>query len=111
MERSTAALRTARPDRVGAPSRAHAPTAVVLLARARFACFLWQPILAELFFTATACGRRLGPPPQLLPAKREQRRQELAGIALGGGGDVLGRALGDDAPAAVAALGAEIEDP
>src|SRR6266849_2236138 len=41
----------------------------------------------------------------------EDASEDLAGVGLLGAGDELGRALRDDAPAAFAAFGAEVDDP
>jgi hypothetical protein len=41
----------------------------------------------------------------------EERREEAPGVALGGLGHVLGSAFDQDPPAAVAALGAQVDDP
>src|SRR5260370_6948543 len=41
----------------------------------------------------------------------ENAGEGLAGVGLFGAGDELGRALGDDAAATLAAFGAEVDDP
>src|SRR5204863_9909219 len=45
------------------------------------------------------------------PVALEERLDELAGVACGDAGDLLGGAGGDDLAAGGAALGAEVDDP
>src|SRR4051794_13719466 len=56
--------------------------------------------------------RRSQPPRRLRGASaRQQRRQELPGVAVRVGGDLLGRALGDDDATPRPALGTHVDDP
>ena len=63
----------------------------------------WSRARRRLGATSGALARRSGP--------RAPAAQVAAGVRRRRRGDVLRRALGDDAPAAGAALGAEVDDP
>ena len=62
-----------------------------------------------------SCGgrRALGPgrPLRGAGAAGQDRREELAGVAVLDRGHLLGRALGDDPASAVATLGTHVDDP
>jgi hypothetical protein len=59
---------------------------------------------------ATVVERRLRRP-STVSVDAEERREEPAGVALGGLGHVLGRSLDQDLPTTVAALGTQVDDP
>ena len=103
---------------------ASSPSRVAFVAVALVAVAFFAVAFLPLAPWSRAFGRRLlrwrpprrsawppGGPLGGAGAAGEDRREELAGVAVLHRGDLLGRALGDDQAAAVAALGAHVDDP
>ena len=88
--------------------RKHTDFRRLIFVRSFFVHGSCEPLLRRRFLPTNRlrrfCGRGHGPP-------RQQLFQIPPGVALLHLGHVLGRAFGDDAAAAVAAFGAEVQDP